>query len=319
MAGTIVNAVYLDLRLNMKGVEKGLNNLSGRFEGLSINFGRLFNADAANPMLAAFDALAGRTLAATRNFAENADAGERVRGVFGSLAGGAADVGTNVAEMGRGLANAGFFAAVDGANRLLGGLNNLSTGVRCFGTDFRTAFSGARRESDSLATTLGRVTGNLTNNWQGFTAGLADGWQNAWQGIGQKFNGVVNRIITGFNGMIGGINRISIDIPVWLGGGRLGFNIPQIPSIPALARGGIVSAPTLALVGEAGKEAVLPLENNTGWMVQLANMLADAVAGAGRVGASTHHTKLVLTLDGKKLAEALLDDLHAAAARRGRL
>lgn len=46
---------------------------------------------------------------------------------------------------------------------------------------------------------------------------------------------------------------------------------------PAMAKGGIVDDPTLALVGEAGKEAVVPLENNTGWIRELAGQLNEAM------------------------------------------
>lgn len=42
---------------------------------------------------------------------------------------------------------------------------------------------------------------------------------------------------------------------------------------PALAKGGVVDSPTMALIGEAGKEAVIPLERNTGWMAELADKL----------------------------------------------
>lgn len=42
---------------------------------------------------------------------------------------------------------------------------------------------------------------------------------------------------------------------------------------PALAKGGVVDSPTMALIGEAGKEAVIPLERNTGWMTELADKL----------------------------------------------
>jgi hypothetical protein len=44
--------------------------------------------------------------------------------------------------------------------------------------------------------------------------------------------------------------------------------------IPMLAKGGIINIPTLAMVGEAGKEAVMPLENNTGWINELANKIS---------------------------------------------
>ena len=54
----------------------------------------------------------------------------------------------------------------------------------------------------------------------------------------------------------------------------------------ALAKGGVVNDATLAMIGESGAEAVVPLERNTGWMDVLADRLAAALqktqlAGAG--------------------------------------
>lgn len=50
---------------------------------------------------------------------------------------------------------------------------------------------------------------------------------------------------------------------------------PNVNMMPALAAGGIVTSPTLAMVGEAGKEAIMPLENNTEWLDKLADKLAS--------------------------------------------
>lgn len=49
------------------------------------------------------------------------------------------------------------------------------------------------------------------------------------------------------------------------------FNVrlANLNSIPQLAKGGVVDSPTLAMIGEKGKEAVVPLENNTEWMNKL--------------------------------------------------
>lgn len=49
------------------------------------------------------------------------------------------------------------------------------------------------------------------------------------------------------------------------------FNVrlANLKSIPQLAKGGVVDSPTLAMIGEKGKEAVVPLENNTEWMNKL--------------------------------------------------
>ena len=55
-----------------------------------------------------------------------------------------------------------------------------------------------------------------------------------------------------------------------------GVNIGSIPtvSLPRLAKGGIVDKATAAIIGEDGKEAVMPLEKNTGWIKDLARQIA---------------------------------------------
>lgn len=77
--------------------------------------------------------------------------------------------------------------------------------------------------------------------------------------------GVINGVISGINSAISVINEIP------------GVSITKITEleIPQLAKGGVVETPTLSLIGEAGKEAVVPLENNLGWISQLASMLTD--------------------------------------------
>ena len=60
-----------------------------------------------------------------------------------------------------------------------------------------------------------------------------------------------------------------------------GVNISAIPSleVPQLAMGGVVSTPTTAIIGEAGTEAVMPLENNTGWIDTLASKISSQMRG----------------------------------------
>lgn len=96
-------------------------------------------------------------------------------------------------------------------------------------------------------------------------------WSAAWQNIVNIFGNVlglivnlakvpINSVISAINWVLSKINSISVTIPDWVpgvGGTTLGFNIP---TIPALAAGGVATAPTLAMIGEGGEpEAVLPL------------------------------------------------------------
>ena len=65
---------------------------------------------------------------------------------------------------------------------------------------------------------------------------------------------IFNGIAMAFNNTFG---KLSIKIPSWVPGiGGKGFSIPEIPM---LAQGGIVNSATLAVIGERGPEAVIPL------------------------------------------------------------
>jgi hypothetical protein len=79
----------------------------------------------------------------------------------------------------------------------------------------------------------------------------------------------VNNVISTINGFINSLDAIHISLPsISIPGTKLstpavnlGFSIPDIPM---LAAGGFVTQPTLALIGEAGPEAVIPLSGGTG-------------------------------------------------------
>ena len=73
--------------------------------------------------------------------------------------------------------------------------------------------------------------------------------------------GIINAVISAVNVVIDAINSISLDVPDWvpaIGGQTIGFNLDNIPY---LAKGGIVTEPTLAMIGEGSQdEAVMPLD-----------------------------------------------------------
>ena len=108
-------------------------------------------------------------------------------------------------------------------------------------------------------------------------------WSAAWQNIvdifGNLFGMIVNLAKAPINGVISAINfvlekinGISVTIPDWVpgvGGSTLGFNIPTIPQ---LATGGIVTAPTILEAGEGGEaEAILPLSKLAAMLQSVAN------------------------------------------------
>jgi hypothetical protein len=73
------------------------------------------------------------------------------------------------------------------------------------------------------------------------------------------YKSIFNGIAKLWNNTIG---KLSFSVPDWVPGlGGKGFSVPNIPM---LAEGGIVNSPTLAMIGEAGPEAVVPLDRYRG-------------------------------------------------------
>lgn len=105
--------------------------------------------------------------------------------------------------------------------------------------------------------------------WTDILSGLKDGFKNGWKDAANSAIEVIENML---NRMIRKLNTIGFDMPDLLGGGHWGINIPEI-YIKRLAKGGIVDKATYAMIGEQGKEAVVPLENNTEWINVLANKL----------------------------------------------
>ena len=127
-------------------------------------------------------------------------------------------------------------------------------------------------------------------------------WQGTMDYIWSTAKIPLNAIIGGINALISGLNKINIKIPDWSpvypGETIGGFNIP---TIPRLAKGGIIAQPTQAIIGEAGTEAVMPLENNLEWLDILADKLASKIgSGNGAVNVYLDGRLIQRQLDRRK-------------------
>ena len=143
----------------------------------------------------------------------------------------------------------------------------------------------ASKNIGDLSTKMGTALSSLRESNEGHVSTIKDIWGQLNTNIKTTANGVIttsevmaNGITTAFNKVGDNINKMSIEFPDWMpeyGGKKVVYKIPTLSqvSIPRLAEGGIAMSPTTALIGEAGREAVLPLENNTGWMNDLAERL----------------------------------------------
>ena len=119
------------------------------------------------------------------------------------------------------------------------------------------------------------------NAVQALFEGVKEGVTGTVDFIKGLLNGVLGFYKSLFNGIASlwnrTVGRLSFSIPDWVPGiGGKGFSVPKIP---LLAEGGIVTDPTLAMIGERGPEAVIPLNRaNVGGniTVNVYSTLADA-------------------------------------------
>lgn len=212
-----------------------------------------------------------------------------------------------------------FTQAKDGVIRAWEGVSgwfsdlwgNIKTTFSGIGTWFGTKFSEAWTGVTDAFSGVGEffsglwesITGTFTDIGTRVGSAVGTAFNNAINGILSAVDKTVNGLIRNINKVIGGINKIpGINIPTIaevtipriggttntdkITGGGGGTN-----RVRAYATGGIFDRATLGIIGERGREAVLPLENNTGWMDELAYKLAaimgqsrPVAAGAGGYG-----------------------------------
>lgn len=140
--------------------------------------------------------------------------------------------------------------------------------------------------------------------FSGLWNGIVQGVNGLAAGIKTVFSSIVAIIKAPINAVIGGINSIfrtlnGVTVPSWVPG--LGGAHPTFPMFPMLAKGGVVDSATMAIIGESGKEAVMPLENNTSWITNLAGQLAER-GGAG--GGNTVNISVNVEAKGGDFEEA---------------
>lgn len=124
----------------------------------------------------------------------------------------------------------------------------------------------------------GKIKGVFTNIGQKIGNAVGSAFKTAINFVLKSVEGVLNTPIKAINSLLGVINKIP------------GISLTKLKTfnLPRLAKGGIVDKSTIAEIGENGREAIIPLENNTGWIKKLASELATTLtAQQTRLNAAT--------------------------------
>lgn len=160
---------------------------------------------------------------------------------------------------------------------------NIKSIFSVVGTWFKQKFSDAWQKIKSVFSSVGSFFGGI---WDTIKSKFVNIGQRVGEAIGGAFKTAINSVLSTaenvLNTPINAINNlldIINDVP--------GISIGRLPTfnLPRLARGGIIDGATPLIAGEAGREAIIPLENNLGWLREVAAMLAQemktANGGAG--------------------------------------
>lgn len=179
------------------------------------------------------------------------------------------DFGVNTIE--------GYRNGVEASSSLLkNSFDNIIRFIISFGNDFSNRF---KESINNIINDVRNFTNEMQNQFNSLNLTFDIRFpniKNSANALIYQFELMLDRIRSGLNTWLYRTTRSLNGLYIY-GDGKVGYTSIKRISIPRLAKGGITYRPTYAQIGEAGKEAVLPLENNTGWMDMLADKLASRI------------------------------------------
>ena len=191
----------------------------------------------------------------------------------------------------------------------------LSSVSNWFGEMFTNAYNAVKDAFSSIGDFFSGV-------WDTVKSIFVNAGQMVGEAVGGAFTSAVNavldtieNVVNGFIGMINGVLDVVRNLPGlgWIG------SVSTV-SLPRLARGGIVDSPTIAMIGEAGKEAVVPLEN-TGFIQTLGRVVSSAVvnamAGVSPQGGFSGDGDIVIQIAGHEFGRVAIQEINKEHERAG--
>ena len=194
-------------------------------------------------------------------------------------------------------------------------LSNVAT---WFGNIFKTAFEAVKNAFSTIGSFFSGVWTTVKNIFvnAGQMVGSAVG--GAFKSAVNAVLGTIENVVNGFIGMINGVLDAIRGLPGlgWVG------SVGTI-SLPRLARGGIVDSPTVAMIGEAGKEVVMPLEN-TGFLQTMGRIVGGAVVnalggGLPQSGGFSGSGDIVIQIGGHEFGRVAIQEINREQERAGQV
>lgn len=194
--------------------------------------------------------------------------------------------------------------------------NIFSNVGRWFGQKFSEAWNGITNAFSNVAGFFRGIYDNIVSWFSNIGGAVATAVSGAFR---YAMNGVfatIENAVNGFIGMINGVIGLINNIP-GVSLGSIGY-----VNLPRLARGGIVDSPTVAMIGEAGKEVVMPLEN-TGFLQTMGRVVGGAVVNALGGGlpqsSGLPNGDIVIMIGSREFGRFAIDEINKAQEQAGEL
>ena len=220
-------------------------------------------------------------------------------------------------------------------------INQMASGIRGM---FDKVKSDINAFATNMTSAFNKIRNDLTNSSNSIKTTVTNAFTSCANTVSNSFNGVNSKLSTQFNSILASARSFAYSMNSALSnigygfGSSMAYNFRSAmnsviaslnysvistinrcatitkagvyaPYIPYLAKGGVVTSPTLAMVGEAGAEAVMPLQNNTGWIDVLASKLSTKMGGG--------NTHITLELDGKVVTETVVNNVNRQTRLNG--
>ena len=195
--------------------------------------------------------------------------------------------------------------------------NALASVSSWFGDIFTSAYNAVVNAFSSIGSFFSGVWSTVQSIFVNAGQAVGSAVGGAFRSAVNAVLGTIENVVNGFIGMINSVIGLINKIPgVHLGG--IGY-----VSLPRLARGGIVDSPTVAMIGEAGKEVVMPLEN-TGFLQTMGRIVGGAVVnalggGLPQSGGFSGNGDIVIQIGGHEFGRVAIQEINREQERAGQV